>query len=562
VKHPVELGIVMGSRPNEIIPSGRRHPKHAVSDDATITSSVSEDNSMKAPYRNLFSNDTTNIEQCTSAYSPLPWRHKGPAKPFSKQMLEASVDETVGTGVDAHLLQPGVGWVPWWKSKKYPFPDHMKFMKERFGKDPSTSGFALFMANGGDIVQVFVDHCRAKGIAPFISFRLNDSHGHEIVNAAPETVEGWAWHVVTPWHVNHPEWRIGQDLNNWDNRVLNWAIPAVRQHKFDFIREIIEQYDIDGFELDFMRHNNFFRPNETPVAERRKIMLEFVRDVRALLDRTSKPGQRRWLCVRIPGRLNRHDHIGVDVDAFHMAGVDMFNLCSSFFTEQQSDMAEVVRRLPQASVYLECTSAASLGKFLGGYDQSFRRMTDEQFYTAGHLAYSRGAAGISTFNFVYYRQHHDNEKIGPFSEPPFRVFKGLVDPAFLAKQPQHYFLPSLHGGGILPHPMQVGETFTIDIDMSPPTGGWRKDGRLRIQADDELGNSQWQAKVNGTELTVVDDVSEPYPNPYPNCLGHAKLFRAWRVPATVPRDGLNTVTVTIAKGEKPEKVIFLDLAMP
>jgi hypothetical protein len=139
---------------------------------------------MKAPYKVLFSNDTTNIEQCTSPFNPTRWTHFGPVKPFTKEMLEATVDEAAA-GVDAHMLQPGGGWVPWWKSKIYPFAEHVKFMKERYGKEPSMSGFAQFMADGGDIVQVFVDHCRRKEIAPFISFRMNDSHGWEQVNAPP-----------------------------------------------------------------------------------------------------------------------------------------------------------------------------------------------------------------------------------------------------------------------------------------------------------------------------------------------------------------------------------------
>ncbi|MBM4087359.1 MAG: hypothetical protein FJ272_21415, partial [Planctomycetes bacterium] len=129
----------------------------------------------KPPFRVLFSNDTTNIETCVS-----PFHRKG--EPFRPEMLEATVDETAGTGIEAHLLQPGVGWVPWWKSRAYPFSEHVRFMKERFGKEPSESGYASYMASGGDMVQVFVRRCRQKGLSPFVSLRLNDSHGHEFVS--------------------------------------------------------------------------------------------------------------------------------------------------------------------------------------------------------------------------------------------------------------------------------------------------------------------------------------------------------------------------------------------
>lgn len=519
----------------------------------------------KAPYKVLFSNDTTNIEQCTSPFNPQRWLHHGPVKPFSREILQAAVDETAGTGIDVHMLQPGVGWVPWWKSRKYPYAEHVRFMKERYGMEPSASGFAQYMADGGDIVQVFVDRCREKALAPFISFRLNDSHGHELVHAEPGTLEGWAWHCLSPWHVNHPEWRIGQNLTDWNNRVLNWAIPEVRQQKFDYIREIIEQYDIDGFELDYMRTNSYFRLNETPLAERRKIMLDFVSDVRAVLDATAKPGQHRWLCVRIPCRISRHDELGVDVEAFYKAGVDMINLCSSFFTEQQSDIAEITKRLPDAAVYLEATSAASLGAYIGGYDQTFRRMTDEEFYTAGHLAFSRGGSGTSTFNFVYYREHHGNDKIGPFTEPPYHIFKGLADPNFLATQPQHYFVPRYHGGasaaGELPDALVAGASFSLALDMAPPTGGWSQAGRLRIQAEGDLADSRWTARINGIELESTNDVSEPYPSPYPNCWGKQEDYRAWIVPANLPRDGMNTVEVTMQSGDQPVKIAFVDLAV-
>ena len=55
----------------------------------------------KPPFRVLFSNDTSNIESCTS-----PFHKKG--EPFRVEMLQATVDETAGAHV--HMLQPGTGW--------------------------------------------------------------------------------------------------------------------------------------------------------------------------------------------------------------------------------------------------------------------------------------------------------------------------------------------------------------------------------------------------------------------------------------------------------------------
>ncbi len=71
---------------------------------------------------------------------------------------ELEVGLAAGVGIDAHLLQPGVGWAPWWKSQAYPFETHIRFMKERTGMDPSANSFAQYMASGSDSFRlVFVD---------------------------------------------------------------------------------------------------------------------------------------------------------------------------------------------------------------------------------------------------------------------------------------------------------------------------------------------------------------------------------------------------------------------
>ena len=520
----------------------------------------------KAPFKVLFSNDTTNIETCTSPYSPYEFEKRAKkGQPFTPEMLEGTVDETAGTGVEVHMLQPGVGWVPWWKSKAYPYHEHVKFLKERFGMDPSQSGYAEYMAGGGDIVKVFVDRCREKGLAPFISFRLNDSHGHEFVNAPRDELQGFLWHCLTPIHVNHPEWRLGEDLTDWNNRVLNWTIPEVRELKFKFIEEIIEQYDIDGFELDFMRHNNFFKQDGTTSGQRLAIMSGFVRQVRETLDRTAKPGQHRWLCVRIPCHLLGHDRLGIDIKTFADAGVDMFNLCSSFFTEQQSDIGAISKLVPDKAVYLESTSAAAFGESLGPYDQSFWRVTDRQFYTLAHLVYSRGGSGVSAFNFVYYRPHHGNPKIGPFNEPPFHVFKHAGDAGWLAKQPQHYFIGINYSQydkkNYLPQTLTEGQSADFTLDMAPPEGGWKKGGRLRIQSEANLEGAQLKAALNGIELRQTQDCSEPYDTPYTNCLGTPQTLRAWVVEPKMLIDGENKVEVAMISSGNEVKLVFLDFGL-
>ncbi|MEK6795775.1 MAG: hypothetical protein AABZ39_13420 [Spirochaetota bacterium] len=519
---------------------------------------------MKAPYKVLFSNDTTGLSNCKSPYNPHPAFKQDEATGewiynevgFSKEILEASVDETAGQGIDVHLLQPGVGWVPWWKSRVYPFAEHIEFMKERTGMDPSVNAFAKFMADGGDMVDVFVNRCRNKKLTPFISMRLNDSHGHEYLLAEPKDIPSHAWHCFSKIHIEHPDWRISRDIADWNGRVLNWAIPEVVDFKYSYIEEICEQYDIDGFELDFMRHNRFFDETVTPLAERRRIMNAFIRRVRMLLDRTAKAGRRRWLCVRVPAYLKLYDDLGIHLPDFVREGVDMVNASYSFFTEQQGDIGEIRTMIPEASLYVEMCHTTSMVNWRTkiGYDAiAYRRTTARQYWTTAHLAYARGADGMSTFNFQYYREHGTGPR-GPFHEPPFSMHKKLGDPSALASEPQHNFIgatwydwaaPSRqldHRGKI--STFLPGETKRFELAMAPPKGGWKKGGILRIQSPVSFDSAEWDAVYNGVKLARTDERGEPYDNPYPNLLGDNEMHRAFILPASVLRDGFNTVDIT------------------
>jgi hypothetical protein len=216
-------------------------------------------------------------------------------------------------------------------------------------------------------------------------------------------------------------------------------------------------------------------------------------------------------------------------------------------------------------VYLESTSAAAFGENLGPYDQSFWRVTDQQFYTLAHLVYSRGGSGVSAFNFVYYRPHHGNPKIGPFNEPPFHVFSHAGDAEWLAKQPQHYFIginwSPYDKKNALPKTLSGRQSATFTLDMAPPAGGWKKGGRFRIQSEADFGGTQFKAALNGRELEQTQDCSEPYPTPYTNCLGTPQNLRAWLVKSEMLIDGDNKVEVTMISGDNKVKLVFLDFGL-
>lgn len=510
----------------------------------------------KPPFRLLYSNDLTNILSCTSPF------HRA-REPFRREMLEATVDEVAGKGVDVHLLQPGLGSVPFWPSKVYPLAEHAAWLKERFGLklDP----FTQFTLEGGDLIRTFIDRCRARGQSPCISFRLNDAHHKETADKKKgDKMSGSAAMALTKFYCEHPEYRIVPGSTSAKDIVLNWAIPEVRAEKFALIQELCENYDFDGLELDFLRFYSFFRLNETTRDQRCAVITAFVADVRTVLDRTAKSGVHRWLGIRVPCYREALDILGLDLPALAAAGVDWVNASAHYFTTQRHDLAFLRKQVPGAALYFEmCHSTWNGPKLQAGYDVfPFRRTTREQYETTAHQAYTLGADGMSLFNFAYYREHGASER-GPFAEPPFDVLPALRRPAAVAARPQHWFLaPGWRAPGtkptMVPRKIEAGKPAEFALELAPPAGGWKTGGRLRLQGEVALGAGSWRAALNGTPLVPSDDLAEPYPNPFPGLLGEPGQLRAWQVPAPVLRPGRNVVQLTLEEGPAAT-VAYLDL---
>ena len=467
-------------------------------------------------------------------------------------MLDATVDEVAGL-VDAHFLQPGLGMVPLWPSKVFDLETHFDWIKQRYGQKPDS--FSHFVLKGGDIVRHFIDRCRAKGQAAFISLRMNDAHHKEFVDPKPGDKPGSSIGMsVTRWYAEHPEHRIRPGSLRGADLVLNWAVPEVRAQKLMMIRELCENYDLDGLELDFLRFYSYFR-EETPLEQRRAILTGFVQEVRQML------GPNRWLCARVPCYLRALDELGLDLKALVAAGLDMVNASAHYFTTQQHDLAAIRQLTIGAALYFElCHTIWKGDKVQAGYDVfPFRRATREHLHTSAHLAYARGADGISLFNFAYYRQHGQGEGRGLFGEPPFETLKVLRDPHVLSQQPQHWFIASgwrSPGAKPLPVPrkIQLGKAEKFNFDLASPRGK----ARVRIQTNQAV-QADLLARFNGEIIPATDDVSEPFAVPYPSMLGKPEELHAWLIPAHLLCEGKNSLEITQTSGE-PLTVVFLDLA--
>lgn len=526
----------------------------------------------KVPYKVMFCNDTTNLAIC-----PSPYHAEG--APVTKEVIEASVDEICGIGIDAAIIEPGLGWVPFWQSKVYSPQEHFSWYENKFNikigdipiglisMAPALESIAKFLQDGGDFISVFVDRCRLKGISPIVSFRLNDPQLNE-------TPDKWALRVsmyaISKFWDEHPEYRLGPNRDRSMDRCHNWAIQEVRDHKFAFIKEICENYDIDGLQLDFLRNPMYFDQNNTTSSLRRQIMTDFIRKVRNVLDETTPSGHYRYLGLRIPNSLQYEyatfDKLGLDLGVLSEIGVDFLTVSPFYNFIMNTDLPAIKKKAGRIPLYAVFTPHATHGREIvpeyKNNDRFYERVTKEQFYTAAHLAYSRGASGICTFNFVYYRELATFSARGPSHEPPFDVHQGFRWPEWLARQPQDYVM----GNGTpppfgpVPRILDFTEPQEFIMDMEPPAGGWFGMGKLRIISEMSMpADAMYDVELNGIKLESDTDIGSIYANPYPP-LGTESNTRAWQVPSEVLKPGYNKIKVW-TNSAKSVKVVLINLAI-
>ena len=516
-----------------------------------------------APFRTIYSNDTTNILSCK-----MPWRER--SDPLTDEHLAKSITEAAG--VDAHFLQPGLGWIPWWKSAIYSAQDHyVKFLQKQHGHEGITR-IGRYMIDGGDMLDILVKTCKDIGVAPFLSFRLNDGHHVRHLREALKT--GTPSHDMSRHYwKNYQQFRIGSDVIDWDHGVFDWSIAAVRDHKFALIEEACANYDLAGLELDFLRHWVRFG-EKTPVEQRREITTGFVRRIREMLDRTAavRGLPRRWLCVRVPARADVRPDQGIDLAALAKVGADMVNLSYSYFTVQDDSVRTAKREIDndKIAVYAEMTHCTMTGKATNGSGtQPFLRTTDEQFYTTAQLNYEQGAQGVSLFNFPYYR-YHVTDDIGPFHEPPFHVIPKLNDRSFLANQPRWYFLTAgrkdrVLGDWPLPTLIQGDDPQVFTLPVSRPRANLEQDkpGILRLRSDEDISDRDIAVTVNGIALQSTDFIEKPLPHPYTDTwLGSEKEHACYAVPADLLADTNQLQIGILLKQGIRVRLTMIDLIAP
>ena len=170
-----------------------------------------------------------------------------------------------------------------------------------------------------DPTTVMVEAAKENDIEIFSSIRMNDTH---------DAIGKPHGKLNYPLKVQNLDWLLGSENQESDFKKapesliwsgLNYAIEKVREDRLWWIRHTIDNYNIDGIDLNFFRMPWFFKPGQ--VLSGIPIMTNFIRNVSNLIDRNNDKFISKLLGVRVPGTIEACFRVGIDIETWLKEGL-------------------------------------------------------------------------------------------------------------------------------------------------------------------------------------------------------------------------------------------------
>ncbi len=315
-------------------------------------------------------------------------------------------------------------WWNWGEGHQSPYPSKVMPLYDQ-------EGYRKWVEEGVDIMRIFLEATKERGLEAFYSYRVNGSDNDLVVTRE------------IPMKQRHPEWLLA---GPWaPDRKIFWDFrnQEIRDYKLSILREVVENYDFDGIEIDFARG-----PITLPLGQQwkhRHHLTDFMSKVRRLtLEAAKQRGRPILLAARLPASIEGCRIDGIDIETWTSRQLlDIIVLgCRSF----EGDVA----------AYRRITAGTPI-KLLGGSDEHH---TSDGYdwppieVLRGVFAnwWQQGVDGIYCFNWTY-AMKEDADRIGAllhdFRMAPVhrRLYREIGDPERLRRKDKTFVVQRRGGGG-------------------------------------------------------------------------------------------------------------------
>ena len=346
--------------------------------------------------------------------------------PMGEQAYTAPIDELVDVGIDTITYAVGDCRVLLYDTKA----------GERWGHNVQKTNHIIFyrakrnleafLAEGKDPLKVVCARAHELGFSFMPSLLLVMSHQPraEATNCR-----------CSDFCMDHPEFQVGEEPDcpeaRWDSPVrLSYAHEPVRADRLAVIRELVEDYETDGIELNMYDYVPFLARREIP--QHTDTFTRFVRDARALCDAAAKKqGRPKRLLVRAAASLSGTKAAGIDLqtmigDAIIDTVLAMPPHKSGFAEPHPGSIEQLVTAARHTNVKIVAAVSTDIR-----HDALKTAPRPMQIAQAAN-AYAAGAGGV--FFATYYPTGY------PYADADLANLRFMGHPELLVRQDKHFFV--------------------------------------------------------------------------------------------------------------------------
>ena len=324
----------------------------------------------------------------------------GRVEKTTAEACERYVDTVLDGGKVTHFFMCVCGqrasydskaWEPIWKGLEG---------VERDGSPATNNAWcvnAKKMSDAGvDPYAIWTRRCREKGVSPWISMRMNDIHFCSVSNYF-RTESFWTEHPEL--HLKRPEQKP-----SWNEHAFNYKYAKVRRHAYAMVDEILDRWDADGIELDWLRFEKHLTLGKEESLS--YVLTDFMRDVRTRTDAAAKRrGHPVRIAVRIPPVYALARHLGYDPETWAKEGlVDIITVCNAYSASNfDFDIADWQARIRRANPSVTVLPGTDIPFACMPANDSFKLMANGENMPVrrGWCAVHANPEGFYFFNVPY-----------------------------------------------------------------------------------------------------------------------------------------------------------------
>ena len=421
---------------------------------------------------------------------PLIYRYE---PPMQKEEFEIAVDDLAGTPVEALMFCLGDGRTvlhdtqvgELWGHNVTEWP-HLVFLRAHRN--------AVALIEGGhDPLRLICDRAHAKGMLVYPTLLVQQGRGQRGDDVR-----------CSEFRFQHTELEIGArgdlDPNYRGRTCLDFKHEQVRGERLALIQEVLDNYAIDGFELQLNYWPYYFYPDEVEAG--RPIMTAWVRQV---YEAVKGSGPERELAIRVPARVEECLRAGLDVPTWLSEGIVDVLIGQTLARGELLDPMADFRSLVKAAAGTGCRVHAALHSRVDS--DRLGDATTEMIRAAACNYWAQGIDGL-------YLAHWFSS--WPYQASFYEKLRELPHPDVMAPRDKYYFVATITDRypqpvqepgttAELPVALEVGQptevTFTIGDDLLR----WHEVGRvhqvlLRVRLRNATERDRLSFQLNGIAL--------------------------------------------------------------